>query len=248
MTCGKFHGGLGLSMLALSASTQGVPPAAAPPPPSTATAPSSTWSNGFWAALEKLGVVFKSISDLGAGADGGQVWIVDVASGIQHRIVTPASVAWPVFGRDGHTVFALLDGRVVRLSILGGDPVPLGSAMGWRKLLGVDAENNVVGFIAARPRVSPAMLTPTGELRVFPLPESDSERERVSLLLQENRAYADGSELIVKRSTHGGRGYDISLVTKSSNKTLSDCGDDYCGQPSLSPDRRYVVYVRTSPQ
>jgi hypothetical protein len=125
--------------------------------------------------------------------------------------------------------------------------VPLGSGTEWRKLLGVDAGNDLLGFIDARPRVSPAMLTPTGELRVLPAPESDRERERISLLLQENRAYDDGSELIVKRSTHGGRGFDIGLVTQGSEKTLSDCGDDYCGQPSMSADRRYVVYVRTSP-
>ena len=246
MTRKTLLGSLWLSMWVLSASMQGASQAAAPPPPATPT-PSDTGSNGFWVALKKLGVVLKSISDLGAGADSGQVWIVDVATGAQHPIVTPTSVAWPVFGQDEHTLFALRDGRVVQLSTLGSAPIPLGSAAGWRKLLGVDAENNVLGFIAAKPRVSPAMLTPKGELRVFPAPESDDERERVSRLLQENRAYADGSELIVKRSTHGGRGYDISLVTKGSVKTLSDCADDYCGQPSLSPDRRYVVYVRTPP-
>jgi len=79
---------------------------------------------------------------------------------------------------------------------------------------------------------------------LLPQPETDQERARVSMLLQENLAYAKGRQLIVRRSERGGRGYDVSLAAGDSVKNLSDCGDDACGQPSLSPDGRYVLYIR----
>jgi hypothetical protein len=222
-------------MLALHAAAQ---------EPAPAPAESSAWSQGFWSAIAKLGFVFKTVGSLGGGVDQGQVWMFDLATGEQRPIASAGALAWPVLGPDDRTIFALRGGQLVRLSPRGGDAVPLGTEAGWRKLVAVDSQSNVMGFVAGKPRVHPALMTPGGELRRLPQPETDEERERVSLLLQENRAYADGRQLIVRRSTRGGRGYDVSLVTNGEARNLSDCGDDLCGQPSLSPDRRYVLYVR----
>jgi hypothetical protein len=38
---------------------------------------------------------------------------------------------------------------------------------------------------------------------------------------------------------------DVSVADADVVKNISDCGDDACGQPSLSPDGRYVVYIRS---
>ena len=204
----------------------------------------SAWKQVFWAGITQLGLVFKAVGSLGGGVDRGQVWIVDLAKSEQHQIASAEALAWPVLGPDGSAIFALRGGQLVRVTLRDGEIVPVGIEAGWRKLIGVDRDNNVLGFVTGRPRVQPAVMTSQGELRLFPQPETDEERERVSLLLQEDRAYIDGRRLTIKRSMRGGRGYDISLVSDGAEKYLSDCGDDACGQPSLSLDGRYVLYVR----
>ncbi len=204
----------------------------------------SAWKQVFWAGIAQIGLIFKALGSLGGGVDRGQVWIVDLAKSEQHQIGSAEALAWPVLGPDSSAIFALRGGQLVRVTLRNGEIVPVGTRAGWRKLVGVDRENNVLGFVTGRPRAQPAVMTSQGELRLLPQPETDEERERVSFLLQEDRAYIDGRRLTVKRSMRGGRGYDISLVSDGAEKYLSDCGDDACGQPSLSLDGRYVLYVR----
>jgi hypothetical protein len=232
---------LGLSMLVLTASAQ----APSPPPQAGGTTGTSNWSHSFWVALDKLGVVFREIGSLGGDATSGQIWVVSLATGAQQRIAAPAPMGWPVFGRDNQSVFALHDGGVVRLNGHAEEFLPLGSGRQWRKLIGVGPGDDVLGFVTGGPPARPAVLTAAGELHMLSAPKSAQERSQVSILLQENRAYEDGTDLLVQRSVRGGRGFDIYIVTGHADaRTLTDCGDDYCGQPSLSPDHRYVVYVR----
>jgi hypothetical protein len=118
----------------------------------------------------------------------------------------------------------------------------------WRKLIGVSPDGSILGIVAGSPRARPALVTPDAALRLLPPPESEQDRKNISLLLQENRAYADGRTLLVKRSARGGRGFDVFLVTPEGERNLSDCGDERCSQPSLSPDGNRVLYVRTPRQ
>jgi hypothetical protein len=214
---------------------------ASPTPPEQ-----SALAQAFWAGIDYLGLTFKAVGSLGAGADRGRVWIVDLATGERRQVSSADDLAWPVLGLDRSTIFALHGRQVVRLASRGGGIVPVGPEADWRKLVGVDATGDVLGFVAGRPRAQPALMTEKGQLMLLPQPEKEQEKARVSMLLQENFAYADGRRLVVTRSQRGGRGYDVSLVTDDSTKNLSDCGDDACGQPSLSPDGRYVLYIRAS--
>jgi hypothetical protein len=199
----------------------------------------------FWAGIDYLGLIFKAVGSLGGGADRGQIWIVDLATGTRRQASNANDFSWPVLAHDRSTIFALRGRQVVRLTASGDGVVQVGPEADWRKLVGVDASDDVLGFVAGRPRAYPALLTGKGELLLLPQPETEQERARVSMLLQENLAYADGSQLTVTRSQRGGRGYDVNLVTDGTVKNLSDCGDDACGQPSLSPDGKYVLYIRT---
>jgi len=62
-------------------------------------------------------------------------------------------------------------------------------------------------------------------------------------LLKEDRRYTEGL-MEVSRSKHGGRGFDVYYTIGQQTLNVSDCGDDLCGQPSLSPDGQCVLYVR----
>lgn len=221
------------------------PQAALPAGPS-ASASASTATDLFWSAIGQMGIVLRSIGNLSESGGGGEVWIAELATGHAHRINTPAPLAWPVLAPDGRTIFALRAGQLVRLSIEGGTAAPVARGVRWRKLLGVGADNTVLGFVADGAQVRAALLTPTGKVRMLPAPKTDTQRSQIALLLQENRSYADGFDLLVKRSTHGGLGYDVALVTGTRAKDVTDCGDDRCGQASLSPDRRQLIYVRST--
>jgi hypothetical protein len=199
----------------------------------------------FWAGIDYLGLIFKAVGSLGGGAGRGQVWIVEVTTGSGRQVSAADDLSWPVLAQDRSTIFALRGQQLVRLQLGGDSIVPVGPEANWRRLIGVDAIGNVLGFVAGRPRAQPALMTRKGGLLLLPQPETEQERERVSMLLQENLAYVKGRQLTVARSRRGGRGYDVSIVTGDAVKNLSDCGDDACGQPSLSPDGRYVLYVRT---
>lgn len=220
------------------------------PVPASAGTETSAWAQGlqgFWTDIkEGLGVMFTDLSNLGEGIDQGQIWIVDRTTGEQRPISAADPLAWPVLGPNDQTIFALRGRQLVRLNTRSGEIVPLGNEADWRKLIGVDPESNVLGFVADTPLARPAVMTPSGDLHLLPPPSTGEERKRVSLLLQENRAYTNGVQLMVKRSRRG-RGYAISLVADGVVKILSDCGDDFCGQPSLSTDRRYVLFVRATP-
>jgi hypothetical protein len=152
-------------------------------------------------------------------------------------------LSWPVLAPDGATVFALRGRQLVRFTVSGSGETPIGPEADWRKLIGVDPDGAVLGFVAGVPRARPAMLTATGELLMLPQPETSDERAKVSSLLQENRAYSDGRELRVERSARGGRGFDVLLVAAGVERNLSNCGHDACGQPSLSPDGQLVLYI-----
>jgi hypothetical protein len=229
--------GLARSLLILTAAL-GVA-GASPPSPEH-----SLLAQTFWTGVDYLGLIFKAVGSLGGGTDRGQVWIVDLSTGERSRVPGADDLAWPVLGADHSTIFALCGRQMMRLTSSGGEVVPVGPETNWRRLLGVDGSGDVLGFIAGRPRAQPAVMTEKGELLLLPQPETEQENARVSMLLQENLAYGNGRQLTVTRSRRGGRGYDVNLVDGDTVNNLSDCGDDACGQPSLSPDGRYVLYIR----
>lgn len=207
------------------------------------TSDNSIAASTFWAGIDYLGMIFKAVGSLGGGAESGRVWIVDLATGQRHPVSNDNDLAWPVLGPDGSTIFALRGRQVVRLTSHGGETVAVGPAAEWRKLVGVDQAGDVLGLLAGRPWAQPVLLTGKGELLRLPQPETEQQKTRVSMLLQEDRIYADGRQLMVTRSQRGGRGYDVNLAVNGATRNLSDCGDDACGQPSLSPDGGYVLYI-----
>jgi hypothetical protein len=234
----KTFGWLGLTLLAIASAVVAAPPS---------TSDSSLLARGFWGGIDSLNLLFKAIGTLSGGADAGEIWIVDLRSGQRQRVGARGDMAFPVLAPDGITVFALRGRQLVRVTLPGQGETSVGPEAEWRKLVGVTPKGAALGFVAGTPRAHPALMSPDGRLSTLPQPSTDEERRKVSLLLQENRAYADGRELLVKRSARGGRGFDVYLVSGATERNLSDCGDAACGQPSLSPDGQRVLYIRTMP-
>jgi hypothetical protein len=182
-------------------------------------------------------------------AETGQVWIAEV-DGIRPIGATRAlgpltNLSWPVFGPDGD-VYALGDNGVVRLTGTGEQNSLPNSSAPWVKLVGVGHDSSILGIMDDPPFGKIAILSPKGELTVGASPVSAEDRERQAALLQESRTFADGRRLSISYSARGGRGSDIFIAGPHGPTTnLSDCGDDACGQPSISPDGKWVAWIRS---
>ena len=199
----------------------------------------------FTAGLETLGLVFRRIGSLSGGAAVGAVWRVDVQTGERQRIGHVTDLAWPVLSPDGTGVYALRGRQVIRMEVADGREIPVGVPADWRKLLGVLPDGTVLGFVEDDPRPRPALLAPDGERTELPPPADAEELKRNGALLQEGRDYADGTRLEVQDSARGGRGRDVFLIDSAgSQKNLTDCGDNLCGQPSRSQDGLVIIYIR----
>ncbi len=226
-----------------------------PKPPASATrgAASSRTNDSFWnAAVDYLKTAFENLGSLGeAKAEAGQIWVAEVdgtrIKGSAHVQSVAKDLSWPVVGDDG-AIYALKAGTAVRLGQSGIEtPLP-GSTSGWEKLIGVSADGSILGIVTDPPFGKVAILAADGGLAVGGAPLTAEERRRQALLLQESRSYTDGRSLAVRNSTRG-RGTDVYLAKKAKPTTdLSDCGDDFCGQPSLSPDGTRVTWIRSSQQ
>jgi len=197
----------------------------------------------FAAGLKTLGLVFRGFGNLSGGVAVGAVWRVDNRTGERQRIGNATDLAWPVLSPDGTGVYALRGRQVIRMEVADGREIPVGVAADWRKLLGVLPDGTVLGFVEDDPRPRPALIAPDGERTELPPPTDAEELKRNGALLQEGRDYADGTRLEVQDSTRGGRGRDVFLIDSAgSQKNLTDCGDNLCGQPSRSQDM--IIYIR----
>jgi len=227
-----------LLLLSSTVNSQPAPPPAATPPSSVAQA--------FWSGLGQLNMLFKAAGSLASGATKGAVWRLDLASGNRQRVGAADALSWPVAATAVSPVFALHGRQLVRLGA-DGTEAPVATDTAWRKLLGVLPDGSVLGFVAGEPRARPARLAADGSVQVLPPPETDEDRQRESIALQEERDYADGTRLRVRRSERGGQGFDIFLVKDGVQRNLTDCGNDRCGQPSLSADGAALLYIRAEP-
>jgi hypothetical protein len=209
-------------------------------------------AKGFFQQLvDYLHMTFENIGSLGGNVvTEGQVWSVELdATGKPDkpiRIGTASNLAWPVCSVKGRGVYAIQGGRIVRLGDDGQSLADVDKQKQWIKLLGATEHGDVLGMITEKGESMLAVLHADGTIAVSPTPTSDEEQRYKSMLEQENRAYAGGRTLYVERSTRGSRGFDVFLRKEGEVTNLSDCGDDRCGQPSLSPDFRRVLYVRKS--
>jgi hypothetical protein len=207
-------------------------------------------NKGFFKQLiDYLHVTFENIGSLGESSVAyGQIWSVAFdASGKPAKpvkISAASDLAWPVLGPNGRTIYAIQQDRIVQLGGDGQSIIAVDKQKQWTRLFGVTEHGDVLGMVYEDDASILATLHRNGKITQSPAPKSDEEEKRKSILEQENRAYAGNRSLYVERSTRGGRGFDVFFKRGEEVVNVSDCGDDACGQPSLSPDFRIVLYVR----
>ena len=228
---------------------QAQPPVAVPghAPTITQATPSDRVATAFWrTVVDQLKHTLKNIGSLGeGGASQGRVFVAQLGtqSPAPRPVSADADLSWPVMASDG-TVYALRDGLLGRVDGAG-EFLPVGPKQErWMKLIGVGSDGSVLGLLRAPPFGRPAMLV-NGALEVGPAPTTPELRRQQGVLIQESREYDGGRQVRVGRSERGGRGFDVYYSRSGLGRVnVSDCGDDLCGQPSLSPDGSRILFIR----
>jgi len=210
----------------------------------------------FWEWVLRFSGVSANPSTLKGGEDdllSGQVWVADLPSGARRKITTDGGYRSPVYYPNCSDVLTLQGGYLVRISS-SGQPAKLYSAGGITKLIGfsVDGPEEVLALKEDEAgRVSPARLsTSTGKVIPLPYdPQSSRDRQMLEHLQDWQRSYGD-TALYVKRESREALSGTVEVLNvfvrtpARDPQNVSGCETASCGQPSLSPDGKRVLFIK----
>jgi hypothetical protein len=149
----------------------------------------------------------------------GDIWSRPIEGGARQRITFNGGYSWPVFSSDDKTIIALRGGDLWSIPLNGGEPVKLPHTLpGVTILLGTGSEGIVLMTAKQIGTYSPY----TGAFSAFPATEADFYT--INQLREPFRSYDNGKLTV-------------------SEQDLSEQGMNGW-QPSLSQDRKTIVYIR----
>jgi hypothetical protein len=183
----------------------------------------------------------------------GEVWVIDLQRGTRERITAEAAYRSPIFEAETGAVLALRDETVVRITRTG-KPADLWSVKGLVKLVGSNRDVARQALVLVRDvqgTMSPAFLSlDDGSVELVPYDRTSTEDRRLLEHLSAWDRVYDDVRLSVRRETKAGSAgtrqwMEVYLKRGTAPAAnISQCDGIDCGQPSLSPDGRLVVYVR----
>jgi hypothetical protein len=212
-------------------------------------------------ALKFLGVSASPGTLKGPGDEvrSGQLLVADVQVKTMRQLTSGEGYRSPIFLAGSKDVLALRGSEVIRIPSAGGDGKSLYSVEGILKLVGANSEDAAVVLILLRadgagghPRIG-EMTVSTGKVALVPYdPASDEDLQMVEDLAGWSRTYGERHIYLRKQSKEGSSGrpvewLDVFLqVDGEPPVDVSQCDGVNCGQPSLSADGHWLVFVRTN--
>jgi hypothetical protein len=183
---------------------------------------------------------------------GGDLWMASVDGGSRLRLTRDGGYRSPVFSADGGAVLALREGKVVRVSTAGflATPEPLFQVPGIVRLVGSDPEAPEQVVVLTRPPEGATDLgildLAAGKVRSLRTEAPAAAYENaLAELGRWDRTWQTGEPAGILEVRPVGGGFDIFRLQGASPVDVSHCNGDRCGQLALSPDGRWVVFVRT---
>lgn len=186
----------------------------------------------------------------------GQLWLADLNSQSTRALTSGDGYRSPIFLTATKEVLALRGSDVVQLPVLGGEGRKLYSIDGIVKLVATgsaDAGTVLVllrGEAGGRPRVA-LLNVSTGAITPVPYdPASSQDLQMVEDLAGWSRTYGDRHIYVKRQSKQALSGTvewsDVFLqVGNQTAVDVSQCGGVNCGQPSLSADGHWLVFVKS---
>jgi hypothetical protein len=192
----------------------------------------------------------KGDSDISAG----QVWIADVEDGTRTALTTDFGYRWPVYEPGGEAVIALEGDRLVRIPATNGTVKMLHKVPGMEKLVGFDRNDpdNLLVLLDKDTTPLAFLSLKTGNLTPLPYdPNSKEHRRMLSHVKGDERVYGTTGVYVKTESKQAMEGElewsEVYLRRReAAPHKISNGAGVNCGQPSLSPDGKAVVYIRAS--
>lgn len=208
--------------------------------------------------LEFLSISYTPGAQKGPGDEvvRGQVWLADLDTKITRPLAPGEDYRSPVFLASSGEILAIRGNDVVQISIARGDVKKLYSVSNIVKIVGAGPNDSRKVLILLRsdgsshPRVG-FMEVETGLITNLPYdPSLSQDLQMVESLEGWSRTYGD-KRVFVKRQTKealsGTVEWSDAFLVSSGQQSLdvSRCDGANCGQPSLSPNGRQVVYIKS---
>ena len=187
-------------------------------------------------------------------ATAGQIWLADLAGGATHALRAGGGYRSPIFDSGGSTVVALAGKQIVRIAVDSGKTTDEWNASGIQKLVGADSQEPDEVLVVRDDRSAPLGILSLTTHKVTPLPPPDrtdkQQVEAVTAAAGQTRIYGNVRLFLQTKSRvamEGKREWQDVYVQegRQTPRSISRCQDVTCDQPSLSPDGRQVLYIRS---
>lgn len=187
----------------------------------------------------------------------GEVWLVNLGSGKKQDLTPDARYRSPVFVPGSENILALRGKDIVQISPSGGAPKTLHSIEGIEKLVGFsqdDADQVLILLTIKTGTWTVGMLSrSTGKLDTLPYDSGSTEdRQMLEHLRNWDRTYGDKTVYVKRQSKQSLSGpveWSDVFLKQGSNPpvNISACDEVNCGQPSLSSNAKFLVFVKSQP-
>jgi hypothetical protein len=214
----------------------------------------------FWQKLLRISGIAESPTTLkgeGDEVESGQILLAEVGTGKTRSITDSAGYRSPVFVPGASEILALKGTEVVRLPAGGGQPKGLYKIPGISKIVGFSRDDPDQALILAEDaegHLAVGLLSMSnGKVTPIPYdPASSDDRHMIEHLRSWDRWYGDKGVFVQSQSKAGMAGKiewtDVFLkVGTGAPVDVSKCEGVNCGQPSLSSDGQFVVFVKVEP-
>jgi len=202
--------------------------------------------------------MFKCTHRKGAGdeAGPGELWLADLNSSTTRAMTPGRSYRSPIFVAGNREVLVLQGTDVLRLPLDGGEGKKLFAIQGIWKLVAASSKDPDSVLIllreaeASRPTVALVRLN-TGAVVIVPYdPTSPQDLQMLEDLQGWSRTYGDRRIYVGRENKETRSGTlewnDVFLqVEHQPAMDVSRCDGAECGQPSLSPDGQWLVFIKS---
>ncbi len=186
----------------------------------------------------------------------GELWVADLSARTTHALTSSGGYRSPIFLSETRELLALRGTDVMQIPAIGGEGRKLYSVDGITKLVGASsADSGTIlilqrGEAGGRPRVGVLTIS-TGAVTPVPYnPASSQDLQMVEDLQGWSRTYGDQHVYVKRQSKQALSGTvewsDVCLQVGSQPPLdVSQCDGVNCGQPSLSADGHWLVFVKS---
>ncbi|HYL63941.1 MAG TPA: hypothetical protein VE077_15085 [Candidatus Methylomirabilis sp.] len=227
-----------------------------PPPKQQSTPVRKTET--FWHKVLRVSGIAQSPSTLKGPGDEvtrGQIWIADLTTGKTRKLSGSGGFRSPIFLPEENHVLALKGANVVRVAFADGKVTNLFTVTGVAKFVGLSEDDPDKVLVVSHDSSSHPgvafLSVSSGKLEPLPYdPSSSEDRHMVEHLYAWDRHYGDTIVYIDQQTKSGMAGTlswaDVFLKQGAgAARDLSNCDGTNCGQPSLSRDGKFVVFIRS---